>query len=1171
MSLLEIKTAGSPPLDVRFFSVREAISSPFEVTVKALSPDPSLDLAAITGEPAAFRIASGLAFALEGGARQWSGTCRSARQLQAETTGLSTYEFVIVPTLWCIGQRRNHRIFQHLSIPDILDTLLDGWTIERAWAIDRAAYPKLEYKVQYGESDLSFFHRLLEEAGLAFTFSEHEGSLSKLVIGDALHRADPRPSPPIPYVDHPNQSAEQEYLTEVRFSREVRPGAAMIADYDLRRPRLSVHGTALKGAPPEDHYEQFHYRPGALLVEGGKGGGTPVADDKGIARHEEHYGNRSARLELEGTRMGREGITFHTNAADLRPGTVFSMGSHPHPRLAEGARLLVTDFTLSGSPLTAWSMQGHAVRADTPFRMPRRTHKPQIKSLQSAIVVGPAGQEIHTDEFGRVRVQFHWDRAGKADENSSSWIRVSQGWGGRGYGMQLLPRIGQEVLVSFLDGNPDQPVIVGRLFNQTNPVPYKLPDHKTVSTWKSDSSQGSAGFNEIKFEDKKGDELFYQQAEKNQRTLVKHNETITVLHNRDKDVKHDELETTGLVRVEVTGLVRTEKTGKDRLTIIGVHRQKLVLGSEVERTEKDRKERVGKDKSSVVKKVRRVRVERDSHVEVRGSRRQKIGKSQSLTVGEDQQEVVKGRYALKTGKEIHLKAGTEMVGEGADVTLKGPGGFIRIDASGVTIRGKIVKINVSGSPGKGSGSNPLLPDEAKEPGKLDKFLTRSGFDPAKALSKFKAPIGAASLSSLLKGGASFLPISVSSFGVTLTGNSLASKIIGGIVSAAIVAATVSPAVKKLFKDIGKYVLYAVEGGLYYLFTGGWSAMEATECPKEGATPGTKTVDLSKAEEAGLAAAKPGTDVTAHVKPLLEQFKPTIHQDPNDAFPLSIETLLEHSTLRYMDSSAQVAPGHLSVSEYRKILYGGGAPAYGQGGASMLYFLDIDSAFAHERGGSIGTVYGRAIKVAKDQLQLQYTMIRAGSYLPHPPDPYAFFEHGGDGESPSIYIRRLPPKDPSDPAPPPAEPPPPAEGEQAPPAPPSKEWTLYKTDCGGHDKRIICCARCGGASSDGTPHVYVAKGSHATAPSPDRRKTKAFAIDVFDESVLTYELLTPEVGTEEHDVVFTARTMWGNPHHFEENGAMLGTNPYGGYEEIGAATRDNPEEAEVWSANEDCKC
>jgi type VI secretion system secreted protein VgrG len=292
---------------------------------------------------------------------------------------------------------------------------------------------------------------------------------------------------------------------------------------------------------------------------------------------------------------------------------------------------------------------------------------------------------------------------------------VSQGWAGTGYGVIVLPRIGHEVLVGFLDGNPDAPIVVGRVYNATEQVPYKLPDHKTRSTWKSDSSPGSGGFNEIMFEDLAGKELVYVQAQKDLRKLVKHDETITVGRDRQKYVLHDETETTGQDRTEVTGRDRTEITDRNRMTVIGGNRKKLINGDETERTNGKLALYVGQDQDLVIAQNKRERVEGDSHLRVDGKRNQRIDGVQSLTVGQDQQEQVGRNHALKAGKEIHLAAGSQLVIEAAhDLTLKGPGGFIRIDAGGVTIKGHKVWINSGGSPGSGHGAHAEAPDEAKE-------------------------------------------------------------------------------------------------------------------------------------------------------------------------------------------------------------------------------------------------------------------------------------------------------------------------------------------------------------------------------------------------------------------------------------------------------------------------
>jgi type VI secretion system secreted protein VgrG len=667
MSQLELSFAsGESSLSVRRLTVQEGISVLFEVVVLARSEDPSINLEAIVGRAASLHALSGYVFAAFGGARMWTGIVAHAEQIQGLGPApgerpLSTYEFRIVPDLWLLTQRQGNRIYQHLAIPDIVDKLLAEWSIEPVWKIDRGTYPKLEYKAQYGESDYAFLCRLLEEAGIAFSFPEDEGKGSKLTLSDKPQGAPPR-SKSIHYVDNPSQAAEMEFVTKVRLHHEVRPGAYTLRDYDFRNPAFSTLGEAPKAGAPEERNEQYHYHPGSVLVEGGKSGNTPAADDKGVARYEQKYAKDRATRSLEADRTGKRGIGFDTNAIDLWPGIVFGIEHHPHAELGE--KVLVTGMRIDHSVGEGWNMSATAVFAKDAFRPAIKTPKPQVHGVQSAMVVGPPGQEIHTDELGRVRVQFPWDREGKADDGSSCWIRVSQGWAGTGFGMINLPRIGQEVLVGFLDGDPDQPIVVGRVFNAVQQVPYKLPDNKTVSGWKTNSSPGGGGYNEIKLEDKKDLELVYIQAQRNLDKLVKNDETERTLKNH-------------------------------HATIVG-------------------------NQDLVVKLNKKELVEQNEHLHVKGDRLQKIDADTSLTVGNNQQEKVGQRHALEAGNEIHLKAGMKVIIEaGVQLTLKGPGGFIDINAGGIDIVGTLVNINSGGSAGSGSGSSPKAPDDAAEAHPVD--------------------------------------------------------------------------------------------------------------------------------------------------------------------------------------------------------------------------------------------------------------------------------------------------------------------------------------------------------------------------------------------------------------------------------------------------------------------
>jgi type VI secretion system secreted protein VgrG len=597
MALLELAfESKESSLSVRRFSVREGMSSLFNISVWARSPDDGIDLESIIGKKAELKVMSGLGFGLGGGARKWTGVCERIALVDTESAGLSTYQVHIAPTLWLLTQRRNHRLFQHLSIPDIADKLFAEWSIEPAWKINRGDYPKLTIRTQYGESDFDFLSRLLEEAGISYFFADDAQKGSVLTLSDAPQSADARAGGPIAYADNPNAAAELEYISQVRFSRDVKPGRVVMQDHDFRRkPEFKLLGATPPSGGVEDKLEQYHYAPGSSLVEmeeksakkldevmginldslikkaedaAGKGvaglvekeigklkGGIVgdlvgnlagdlagnlagklagqiagalkgqlerlAGDDKGFARHDEKAAQARSTRHLESQRVTRFSIDFTTNAINLGPGTVFSMMGHPRADLGPDKRLLITELMVEGTNDGEWSMVGHALFAAEPYRSPMKTPKPTIQGMQSAVVVGPPGEEIHTDEFGRIRVQFHWDREGGHDDNSSCWMRVSQGWAGAGYGMITIPRVGQEVLVSFLEGDPDLPIVTGTTFSNTSRVPHGLPGHKTRSSWRSSSSPGSDGANEIMMDDAKGKELVYMLAERNMQQLVK--------------------------------------------------------------------------------------------------------------------------------------------------------------------------------------------------------------------------------------------------------------------------------------------------------------------------------------------------------------------------------------------------------------------------------------------------------------------------------------------------------------------------------------------------------------------------------------------------------------------------------------------------------------------------
>jgi len=539
MSKLELSfTSKEDSLSVRHFAIHEEISGLFEVTILARSPLDEIDLEGIVNEGAGFALVSGVAH-LTATTRAWTGICSHMELVQAEPTGLSTYSLTIVPALWRTTLRRNNRIFQHLTVPEIVTSVLTEWQIKPELRLS-AKYLTHEYRAQYDETDFAFISRLLEEAGIAYFFT-HDGPETMLVLSDEPTTGDPRPS--LPYVDNPGESAEQEFISKVKLVQRVKPGRFTVRDFDFRN-QLDAKLFAEARAATETAYEHYTYEPGAFWYEPGQGGDTPVADDKGIARTSMSEGNLLAQRLLDGERRARRALGYTTNVVDLSPGTLLTIAPHPRKDIS-GKKLLVIESSLEGEPGKEWTMKGHAVYADVTYRPQRRTRRPRVQGVQSAVVVGPPGQEIHVDEFGRVRVQLHWDREGSYNDRTACWIRVSQGWAGAGYGFLNLPRVGQEVLVEFFEGDPDRPVVTGRVFNYTRRVLYKLPDEKTKSGWKTESSPGAGGFNELSFEDAAGRELIHIQAQKDYTELVKHDQTSTVRNNRSASVIANDSMTVG--------------------------------------------------------------------------------------------------------------------------------------------------------------------------------------------------------------------------------------------------------------------------------------------------------------------------------------------------------------------------------------------------------------------------------------------------------------------------------------------------------------------------------------------------------------------------------------------------------------------------------------------------
>jgi len=394
-------------------------------------------------------------------------------------------------------------------------------------------------------------------------------------------------------------------------------------------------------------------------------------------------GDTVTKIRMEEEEALHHVISGSGNCRSFAPGYKFNLDEHS--RRDMNGDYLLTEVTHSASVGDTYSGSGDdsqdtytnhftCIPFAVPYRPQRLTPKPIVQGPQTAVVVGPAGEEIYPDKYGRVKVQFHWDRLGKKDENSSCWVRVSQPWAGKNWGAINIPRINQEVIVEFLEGDPDRPIITGRVYNDDQMPPYTLPDNMTRTTFMSRSTKsgGSANYNELRFEDKKGNEQIFLNAE--------------------KDMDH---------RVENDS---REFIGNDRHLIVKNDQKEKVQGEQHIQIVKDRNEKVGGDAS----------------LEVTGNQNDKVGQNMSLQVGQNLQEKSGQNYAHEAGMAIHLKAGMNVVIEaGLELTIKASGGFINIGPAGVAISGTLVLINSGGAAGSGSGSSPTSPKAPKDPDQAD--------------------------------------------------------------------------------------------------------------------------------------------------------------------------------------------------------------------------------------------------------------------------------------------------------------------------------------------------------------------------------------------------------------------------------------------------------------------
>ena len=522
---------GADVLLVADMTLHEALSEPFTIELKLLSADGEIRFDQIVGHNVTLEmLGAGTS------TRYFNGYVNQFEQAGVisvkEGPGqrhLTQYRATVVPWLWFLTRTADCRVFQNMTAVQIVQEIFreHGFT-----DFDDALggqYRTRTYCVQYRETDFDFVSRLLEEEGIYYFF-EHSDGKHNLVLADGYSSHEPVAGyDAVRYALSEGAAArEDEVIRTWQVAQHVQPGQYMVQDFNFRKPRQVLQFSSAAGqSTPLSNLELFDW-PGGFVNDGG-------ADD--ADNGEADFGQQASRVRLEAWQARHELARGSGDVRGLTAGGLFTLADHPRQDQNREYLLIATTCAATNDAFGTGGGEGpridvsfQAIEARTPYRPPMRTSRPRVTGPQTAIVVGPSDEEIWTDQHGRVKVQFHWDRYGKRDENSSCWVRVAQLWAGKAFGGVHLPRIGQEVVVEFLDGDPDRPIITGRVYNGDQRTPYPLPEHQTRSGIVSRSSREGTdkNANELRFEDKKDAEEIHFHAERDFNRVVENNDTLKV-------------------------------------------------------------------------------------------------------------------------------------------------------------------------------------------------------------------------------------------------------------------------------------------------------------------------------------------------------------------------------------------------------------------------------------------------------------------------------------------------------------------------------------------------------------------------------------------------------------------------------------------------------------------
>jgi type VI secretion system secreted protein VgrG len=613
-------------------SGREALSSLYRFTVQFKSASPDIDCQAMIGERCAVELETD-----RRGQRWLSGQMIDFAAVGHEGRHW-VYEATLAPRLWHASRRADFRIWQNQSVPDILYQVLG----ENAVRFDmrlKARYKSWTYLVQYRETDLSFICRQLEHEGIFFWF-EHAADGETLVLADHLSAHPVFPGyGSMPYYSGLQTRPDRDHFDAWRLTRRVEPGRLIHTDYDFERPAADL---TTEHADPRghlfDHYTRFHY-PGDYIDPGD--------------------GSQYAANTLERLQRQQETLHLSGRVRGAAPGHRLTLTEHPRADQNRELTLVAVSYDIAdndyegaaGSTASRFRVDVEALPADRPFRPPLATPKPRTRGVETAVVVGPPGEEIHTDEYGRVKVHFHWDRYGQRDGTDTCWIRVASPWAGSNFGAIHLPRIGQEVIVDFEHGDPDRPIITGRVYNAEQMPPWPLPANQTQSGILTRSSKGGApgeglrdgagDANALRFEDKKGAEQVWFHAQKDYLTEVENDESKWVGNDRHKEIDRDETTQVHRHRTETVD-------GNETITI---HQNRN------ERVDLDEKVDIGDNQTFIVGKTRTKRVGKNESDTIGRMKTEHIGIGFTQNVGVFRMTNIGVAYNLNVGMAMMTNTG----------------------------------------------------------------------------------------------------------------------------------------------------------------------------------------------------------------------------------------------------------------------------------------------------------------------------------------------------------------------------------------------------------------------------------------------------------------------------------------------------------------------------------